>query len=100
MWWSCFTYNEKGPFYIWEDETKEEKEACKKDLEARNALRYESDKSNWEIETGMRRLRATTTISGRKPQFKHDENTGAYVLKEGKGGINWYRYQEVILKPL
>ena len=22
------------------------------------------------------------------------------MLKEGRGGINWYRYQEVILKPL
>jgi hypothetical protein len=39
-------------------------------------------------------------MPGRKPTFKHNEETGAYVLKEGKGGINWYRYQEVILKPL
>jgi transposase len=39
-------------------------------------------------------------MPGRKPTFKHDEETGAYILKEGKGGINWYRYQEVILKPL
>jgi hypothetical protein len=22
------------------------------------------------------------------------------VLNEGKGGVNWYRYQEKILKPL
>jgi hypothetical protein len=39
-------------------------------------------------------------MPGRKPVFKHDENTGAYVLKEGKGGINWYQYQKVILEPL
>ena len=39
-------------------------------------------------------------MPGRKPTFKHDEETGAYVLKEGKGGINQCRYQEVILKPL
>jgi hypothetical protein len=39
-------------------------------------------------------------MPGCKPVFKHDENTGAYILKEGKGGINWYRYQEVILKLL
>ncbi len=32
--------------------------------------------------------------------FKHDKNTGAYVLKEGKGRINWYQYQKVILEPL
>jgi hypothetical protein len=31
-------------------------------------------------------------MPGRKLVFKHDEDTGAYVLKEGKGGINWYQY--------
>jgi hypothetical protein len=29
-------------------------------------------------------------MPGRKPTFKHDKNTGAYILKESKGGINWY----------
>src|SRR5450432_4648176 len=33
MWWSCFSYDKKGPYHIWELETKEEREACKKDLE-------------------------------------------------------------------
>jgi len=88
MWWSCFLYDKKGPYHIWKPETKEEKEACKKDLEERNRLRFDEDKLNWELETGIQRLRATTTIRGRKPQFKHDETTRAYILKEGKGGIN------------
>ena len=87
---SCFIYNEKGPFYIQEEETKEEKEVYKKDLEARNALRYKEDKVNQEIKNRMRRLRATTIKLRRKPQFKHDENTRVYILKEGKGGINQY----------
>ena len=39
-------------------------------------------------------------MPGHKPTFKHNEETGAYVLNEGRGGINWYWYQEVILKPL
>lgn len=34
------------------------------------------------------------------PEFKHTEKTGAYVVQDGKGGINWYRYQEKILKAL
>lgn len=25
MWWSCFTWYEKGPYHIWEDEKPEEK---------------------------------------------------------------------------
>jgi hypothetical protein len=52
------------------------------------------------LRNGIRRLRATTTAPGRKLVFKHDKNTGVYVLKDGKGGINWYRYQKVILEPL
>jgi hypothetical protein len=54
----------------------------------------------WEIENGIRQLQATTTAPDRKLVFKHDENIGAYVLKDGKGGINWYQYQKVILEPL
>ena len=95
MWWSCFTYDEKGPFWIWKKETKEEKAACQADLEARNAARYEEDKAKWEAKQAEKR-----STRGRKPEFRHTKEDGAYVLKKGQGGINWYRYQEVILKPL
>jgi transposase len=37
---------------------------------------------------------------GQKPTFKYNKETGTYVLKEEEGRINWYRYQEVILKLL
>jgi hypothetical protein len=37
-------------------------------------------------------------IPGRKPVFRHEGN-GAYVLKDGKGGINWFRHQAEVLKP-
>ena len=33
-------------------------------------------------------MRAITIASERKPQFKHNKSTGAYILKEEKGGIN------------
>jgi hypothetical protein len=39
-------------------------------------------------ENRIRRPRATTTMLRERPQFKHDENIGAYVLKESQGGIN------------
>ena len=61
---SSFTYNKKGPFYIQEDETKEEKKACEKDLAKRNAARYENDKAMQEIENGIQQLQATSTIPG------------------------------------
>ena len=37
---------------------------------------------------------------GTKPQFKHTEETGAYIRKKGRGGIDQYRYQKHILEDL
>ena len=62
MWWSSFTYDKKGPFHIWEDETKEEKNACEKDLAELKLLDMRMTK--YEIENGIRRLRATSTMPG------------------------------------
>ena len=70
------------------------------DLKARNAKRYDEDKLKWELEYGLRRIYVTRNQLGPKAQFKHTRETGAYILEEGKGGINWYRYQEKILKAL
>jgi hypothetical protein len=33
-----------------------------------------------------------------KPKFRHKENR-AYIVKDRKGGINWYRHQDEVLKP-
>jgi len=37
-------------------------------------------------------LHATQAQLGTQAEWKHTKENGAYVLKEGKGGINWYRY--------
>jgi transposase len=54
---------------------------------------------NWELEYAVRRVHITRNQPGPRANFKHDEETGAYVVKEGRGGINWYNYQEKVLKP-
>ena len=100
MQWSCFSYDEKGPYHIWEDETPAEKRSCKADLAARDAERYEKDKEEWEMACSIERLHVTRAQSGPRAQFKHTKKTGAYILNEGKGGVNQYQYQEKILKPL
>ena len=100
MWQSCFSYYKKNPYHIWEPETATEKKECEEDLAARNAARYENDEEKWELENAMKRIHITRNQPGKRAQFKHTEETGAYVLKDGKGGINWYRYQEKILKLL
>jgi len=44
MWWSSFSYYEKGPCHIWKDETVKERNDAIKDLEKRNALIEEGNK--------------------------------------------------------
>jgi hypothetical protein len=46
----------------------------------------------------MSRLRVKANVPRRKLAFRHKEN-GAYVIKDGKGGINWYWHQDEVLKP-
>jgi hypothetical protein len=33
-----------------------------------------------------------------KPRWRHTKETGKYVLKEGRRGINWYTYQIKVLR--
>ena len=102
MWWSAFSYDKKGPYYMWPKES----DAVRKDRERQqtiiltnwNNARYAEDKASWELTKPMERLRVRSNVPGPKPKFRHEEN-GAYVVKDGKGGINWYRHQDEVLKP-
>jgi len=53
MWWSCFTYDRKGPYYVWPDETKEMKQKCEDDLKEWNEKTYKRDKAQWELSLGV-----------------------------------------------
>ena len=53
MFWGCFSYNKKGPFYIWKAETAVQKKAADTDLKAQNALIEEENKTTQELETRM-----------------------------------------------
>ena len=59
MWWSCFSYDKKGPYHIWEDETPAEKKAMKKDLDAWNEAKEPNDKLIWEATQAIHRLHTT-----------------------------------------
>ena len=54
------------------------------------------EKENWEITNGMRRL-STRNMPGKKPVWKWNEDHGKIVRKAKRGGIDWWRYQNVIL---
>lgn len=100
MWWSCFSYYEKGPYHIWATETAADKKAMHADLAARNEAKFEGDLLAWIGTDSAHRLHATRAQPGKHANFKHTKHNGKLVVDEGKGGINWYRYQEKVLKPL
>ena len=38
MFWGCFSYDKKGPCYIWEEETKKQKKEAEDWIEAQNKI--------------------------------------------------------------
>ena len=57
---------QKGPCYIWKDESAKEKKATKADLEARNSLIEKAHKTAWELENSIRRI-GLRNKPGKKP---------------------------------
>ena len=99
MFWGCFSYDKKGPCYIWNAETAKERKAADKKLDELNkALEPEAEKE-WELETGMHRI-GLRNKRGKKPQWRFTKATGKVVRGGKKGGIDWYRYHNNVVKPL
>lgn len=97
MFWGCFSYDEKGPCHCWTPETKKEKEAATAYIEQLNRELEPIMRSEWELETGMRRLDLRNK-PGRQPQWAWNKKTGK-LARGSSGGIDWYRYQTTILLP-
>jgi hypothetical protein len=53
------------------------------------------DKRKWE-EAYLKKHRVTRGKP--MPEFKYTPKWGLIKVKKGRGGINWYRYQEKILR--
>jgi hypothetical protein len=97
--WGCFSYDSKGPCHIWHPETAQERKAAEKDLEELNAKLEPILREQWELETGMRRLKLRNQ-GGRAPQWRGDAKHGKLIRREGST-VDWYRYQkEILMKKL
>jgi transposase len=96
MFWGCFSYDKKGPYHIWKEETKAEKKQADIWLAEQNQILEPECKLNWELEIGMRRVRITRNIPGKKPVWKWTKANGKLVRSSSRG-IDWYRYQKIIL---
>ena len=90
MFWGCFSYEEKGPCHIWQKETAAEADIAERNEAAEPALR-----AVWELEIGMRRA-GLRNKPGKKPEWRFTKANGKLV-REGVGGIDWYRYQHVFI---
>ena len=94
MFWGCFTYDRKGPCYIWKPETAKEKIEAEKKIKELNEEMEESCRLAWEVEISLRRLDILRNKPGRKPKWRFTKDTGKLV-REGDGGIDWWRYNKV-----
>jgi len=85
MWWSAFSWDARSRGHIWDPETNQERIQATNDLAQRNAARIDSDRQQWELTTGMRRT-GLRNVGGRRPIFRYDASTGAYVRSENRSG--------------
>jgi hypothetical protein len=83
MFWSCFTYDPKGPCHICKSETKEATEFINK----WNAEYKAKHKAEWELNTAMARM-GRRNKGGRKPVWKHTAKNGAMTRTRRKEGID------------
>ena len=75
MFWSCFTYDQKGPCHIWQPETKQEKEESKRVLEEMNEELEPVLREQWELNTPFRRL-GLRGVGGPKPTWNGTKPQG------------------------
>ena len=100
MFWGCFSYDHKGPCHVWQKETAAEKKKAQKDLDRRNALKEATCRADWELNTAFRRkMNLRSQPKGKTPKWRFTEEDGRLVRNGKAGGIDWYRYSELILKP-
>jgi len=99
MFWGCFSWYQKGPCHIWRVETAAEKRESELDIQQLNDLYEQEKKDEWELTQGLTRLSLRPRKGGRKPQWRFTKATGKLV-RQGKGGIDWYRYQKVSTREL
>jgi hypothetical protein len=61
-------------------------------LKARNLAKEPEDKLLWEANQAISRLYAIRAQGRPRAKWVYNEENGAYIVKDRRGGINWYRY--------
>ena len=97
MFWGSFTYDRKGPCHCWQPESKKEKELAARQIAELNEQLEPVKRAEWELNTAMSRA-GLRNRGGPKPLWSWTVDNGKLV-RGSKGGIDWWRYQHVILMP-
>lgn len=98
MFWGSFSYDEKGPCHCWSPETATEKREAEEEIEAMNEMLEPAAREAWELSTTMARLNLRRKTPGKKPQWRWNKKNGK-LGRDGKGGIDWWRYRITVLIP-
>ena len=98
MVWAGFSYDKKGPIHIWSPETAQQKQQATKEIEKLNRELEPIYKQEWELNTSMSRMRLRGNMPGREPVWHWNKRNGR-LERDSKGGIDWWRYNKVSLKP-
>ena len=96
MFWGAYIKNELGPYYIFDKET-QEKLQSQADLDERNTqffieLQLQKDQLD-QLNESRPKSRKRKRLD--KPSIEKLERS-----KKLKGGIDWYRYQKHVMRPL
>ncbi len=98
MFWAYFFYDKKGPCYIWSKKIDLEKKVIQKKLDKWNEENEKRLKKEWKLTIALRRINLNRNPGGKKLVWKFIEKRGKRVRKVKAGGIDWYRYGEIIFR--
>jgi hypothetical protein len=68
MWWSCFSWDHKGPYHIWRAQTDIERKKDDLELAELNKQLEVTTKAEWELSTALRRINLRRNPGGKKCQ--------------------------------
>ena len=91
MFWGCFSYDKKGPYYIWQLETAAERKKAQDAIDKLNTELKPRMQQEQELNIGVKRIRLRN-LSGPKPKWKFTKVTGKLVRNIGYRGVNQWRY--------
>ena len=93
MFWGSYSYDYKGPCHCWSTEIAKEKKYANRVIEKMNEEIEPMMKEKWELENGVRRM-GLRNLPGQPSEWRFTKVTGK-IVREGRGGIDWWRYQQV-----